>query len=174
MGALSAKKGGIAMPCQVSPQEDSHAGFQLFYHNVLLHYQHHISINWRPILPCYISGLSHSVQCPLFTINSGQDKKIACRPLSTIVSDLNLGALCRMPIIVSQWMVVIVLAGCSFRPNSSLALKQHSLVKLEMNVANSKFLRSKVPSTQQLGNILSVQYTQSTPKNRPKKQPQNT
>ena len=32
-------------------------------HNVLLHYQHHISKNWRSILPCYISGLSHSVRC---------------------------------------------------------------------------------------------------------------
>ena len=46
----------------VSPQKDTRAGFQLIFHNVLLHYQHHIWKNWRPILPCYTSGLSHSVR----------------------------------------------------------------------------------------------------------------
>ena len=44
-------------------QKDAHAGFQLFFHNVLLYSQHHISKNWRPILLFYFSGLSHSVLC---------------------------------------------------------------------------------------------------------------
>ena len=43
---ISAQKGGMAIPCQVSPQKDARAGF---FHNVLLHFQHHISKNWRPI-----------------------------------------------------------------------------------------------------------------------------
>ena len=34
---ISAKKGGMAVPCLVSPQKDARAGFQLFFHNVLLH-----------------------------------------------------------------------------------------------------------------------------------------
>ena len=42
----------MAMPCQVSPQKDTCAGFLFFSHNVLLHYQHHTSKNWRPILSC--------------------------------------------------------------------------------------------------------------------------
>ena len=33
----------MAVPCQVSPQKDTCAGFSFFFHNVLLHYQHHIS-----------------------------------------------------------------------------------------------------------------------------------
>ena len=41
-------------PCRIS----------IIFHNVLLHYYHHISKNWRPILPCHISGLSHSVSAP--------------------------------------------------------------------------------------------------------------
>ena len=34
------------------PQKEARAGFYFFSHNVLLHYYHHISKNWRPILPC--------------------------------------------------------------------------------------------------------------------------
>jgi hypothetical protein len=33
---ISVKKGGMAMPCQVSPQKEDRAGFQFFFHNVLL------------------------------------------------------------------------------------------------------------------------------------------
>ncbi len=58
---ISARKGGMSMPCQVSPQKAPCAGFQFFFHNVLLHYQHHISKNWRPIFPCYISGLLQGI-----------------------------------------------------------------------------------------------------------------
>ena len=39
----------------VSPQKDicaGLAGFELFFHNVQLHYLQHISKNGRPILPC--------------------------------------------------------------------------------------------------------------------------
>ena len=63
----SAKKGGMAMPCQVSTQKNIRAGFQFFFHNVLLHYQHHISKHWRPIFACHISGLLHSVSLPVIS-----------------------------------------------------------------------------------------------------------
>ena len=52
----------MALSCQVSPQKDTCEGFQFFFHNVLQHCQYHISKNWRPILPWYISGLSQCVQ----------------------------------------------------------------------------------------------------------------
>ena len=42
----------MATPCQSSSQMDTRARFLFFFHNVLLHYQHHISKNWRVILPC--------------------------------------------------------------------------------------------------------------------------
>ena len=48
------RKGYFGWPCpvsQVSSEKDTCAGFLFFFHNVLLHYQHHISKNWRPILP---------------------------------------------------------------------------------------------------------------------------
>ena len=54
------QEGWDGLASQVSPQKDARAGFQFFFHTVLLHFQHHISKNWRPILPCYISG-----QCDL-------------------------------------------------------------------------------------------------------------
>ena len=42
------------------------AGFQFFFHNVLLHYQHHISKHWRPIF-C-LSYFWTFAQCVLDTI----------------------------------------------------------------------------------------------------------
>ena len=55
---------------------------------ILLHYQHHISKNWRPILPCYISRLSHSV----FPINS--PNWLPCPPTSG-VSDIRIELYCK-------------------------------------------------------------------------------
>jgi hypothetical protein len=43
------------------PSKGTHAGFQFFFHNVLLHFYHQIAKNWRSILPCYILGHLHSV-----------------------------------------------------------------------------------------------------------------
>ena len=57
---------GLGWPCpitQFSPQKDTCAGFCVFFHKVLLDYYHKTSKNWRPILPSYISGLSHSAVC---------------------------------------------------------------------------------------------------------------
>ena len=55
-------------------------GFLLFFHNVLLHYQHHISKYWRPSLPCYISALSHNVQ-RLEIFLALDEKRILCLSL---------------------------------------------------------------------------------------------
>ena len=35
---ISAEKGGMVGPSLVCPQKDAHAGFQFFFHNVLLHH----------------------------------------------------------------------------------------------------------------------------------------
>ena len=56
---------------QVSPQKDTYARFDLFFHNFLLHYQHHISKNWRPILPSsYIWIFAWCAICTRFHRNN--------------------------------------------------------------------------------------------------------
>ena len=58
---ISAKKGGMAVPCYVSPQKDTRVGFQLF--SIMFYYL--ISATYQKIedlfCPVHISGLSHSV-----------------------------------------------------------------------------------------------------------------
>ena len=66
-----AERAWMAVPCLVSPQKDAPAGYQLFFHNFLLHYQHHISKNWRPILPSsYIWIFAWCAICSRFHRNN--------------------------------------------------------------------------------------------------------
>ena len=53
----------MAVPCQISPQKDAHAGFQFFFHNVLLHIflAPNITKLETYFAFLYIPGLSHSV-----------------------------------------------------------------------------------------------------------------
>ena len=55
--ALSAKEGGMALPCDISPQNDTHSRFRFIFHNVLL-FEPFLSTVQKVIFFCQAANIS--------------------------------------------------------------------------------------------------------------------